>query len=56
MQKRIQPPGLRVVGFLQTLYSRAVSERTIVDSPAFLKHGLAEKIAVCAYTTHDPIK
>jgi hypothetical protein len=48
--------GLRVVGFLQTFYSRAVIQRTIVDSPAFLEHSLAEKIAVCAQTTRDPNK
>jgi hypothetical protein len=42
--------GLRVVGFLQTFYSRAVIQRTIVDSPAFLEHG------VCAQTTRDPNK
>ncbi len=35
--------GLRDVGIL---YSRAVIQRTIYVSPAFLKHGLAEKIAV----------
>ncbi len=45
--------GLQVVGFLQTFYSRAVIQRTIGDSPTFLKHGSAEKIAVCAHTTHD---
>jgi hypothetical protein len=38
---------LRVVGFLETFYSRAVIQRKIVDSPAFLEHGSAEKIAVC---------
>jgi hypothetical protein len=48
--------GLRVVGFIQTFYSRAVIQRTIVDSPAFLEHGSAEKIAVCAHTTSDPNK
>jgi hypothetical protein len=48
--------GLRVVGFLQIFYSRAVIQRKIVDSPAFLEHGLAEKIAVCAQTTRDPNK
>jgi hypothetical protein len=30
--------------------------RTIVDFPAFLKHGSAEKIAVCAHTNLDPYK
>jgi hypothetical protein len=34
-------------------YSRAVIQRTIVDSPAFLKHGSAEKIRVCAHTNGD---
>ncbi len=36
--------GLRDVGIL---HSRAVIQRTIVDFPAFLEHGLAEEIAVC---------
>jgi hypothetical protein len=48
--------GLRVVGFLQSFFSGAVIQRTIVDSPAFLEHGAVEKIAVCAHTTHDPNK
>jgi hypothetical protein len=34
--------GLRDVGIL---YSRAVIQRTIDVSPAFLEHGAAEKIA-----------
>jgi hypothetical protein len=41
---------LRIVGFLQIFYSQAVIPRTIVDFPAFLEHGSAEKIAVCAQT------
>jgi hypothetical protein len=45
--------GLRIVGFL---HSQAVISRTIVDFPAFLEQGLAEKIAVCAHTTRDPNK
>jgi hypothetical protein len=48
--------GLRIVGFLQIFYSLAVIPRTIVDSSAFLEHGLAEKITVCAHTTRDPNK
>jgi len=48
--------GLRFAGFLQTFYSQAVIPRTIVDSPAFLEHGSAEKIAVCARTIRDPNK
>jgi hypothetical protein len=48
--------GLRIVGFLQIFYSQAVMSRTIVDSPAFLEHGSAEKIAVCGHTTRDPNK
>jgi hypothetical protein len=48
--------GLRIVGFLQTFYPQAVISRTIVDSPAFLEHGSAEKIAVCGHTTRDPHK
>jgi hypothetical protein len=43
--------GLQDVGILQILYSQAVIQRTIVDSPAFLDHGLAEKITVCTHTT-----
>ncbi len=48
--------GLRVVGFLLTFYSRAVIQRTIVDSPAFVEHGSVKKIAVCAHSTRDPNK
>ncbi len=46
--------GLRVVGFL--FYPWAIIQKTIVDSPAFLEHGLADKIAVCAHKTSDPNK
>jgi len=42
--------GLRDVGILQIFYSQAVIPRKIVGSPAFLEHGLAEKIAVCDHT------
>ncbi len=35
---------------------QAVIPRTIVDSPAFLEHGSAEKIVVCAHTPRDPNK
>ncbi len=38
------------------LYSWAVSQRTIDVSPAFLEHGLAEKIAVWAHANRDPNK
>jgi hypothetical protein len=48
--------GLGIVGFLQIFYSQAVIPRTIVDSPTFLEHGSAEKIAVSAHTTCDPNK
>jgi hypothetical protein len=48
--------GLRIVGFLQIFYSQAVIPGTIVESPAFLEYGSAEKIVVCAHTTRDPIK
>ncbi len=44
--------GLRDVGIL---HSRAVVQRTIVVSTAFLEHGSAEKIAVCAHN-RDPNK
>jgi hypothetical protein len=43
--------GLRNVGIL---YSQAAIQRPIVDFPAFLETGLAEKIAVCDHTTRDP--
>jgi hypothetical protein len=45
--------GLRNDGIL---YLQAAIPRTIVDSPAFLKHGSAEKIAVYGRTTRDPNK
>jgi hypothetical protein len=45
--------GLRIFGFL---HSQAVILRTIVDFPAFLDHGSAEKITVFAHTTRDPNK
>jgi hypothetical protein len=48
--------GLLDVGVLQICYSRAVIQRTIVDFPAFLEHGSAEKIAVCGLTNRDPNK
>jgi hypothetical protein len=48
--------GVRDVGYLQIFYSGAVIQRTIVDSPAFLETGLAEKIAVCAHTIRLPKK
>ncbi len=48
--------GLQIVGFLQIFYSQAEILRTIVDSPAFLEHGSAEKTVVCAHTTRDPNK
>jgi hypothetical protein len=38
--------GLRIVGFL---HSQAVISRTIVDFPAFLEHGSAEKGGLCTY-------
>jgi hypothetical protein len=38
------------------LYLQAAIQRTIVDSPAFLEHGSAEKIVVCGHTTRDPNK
>jgi hypothetical protein len=37
--------ALQDVGIFQIFYSRAVIQRTIVDSPALLETGLAEKIA-----------
>jgi hypothetical protein len=48
--------GFRDVGIFQIFYSRAVIQRTIVDFPAFLEHGSAEKIAVGAHTNRDPNK
>jgi hypothetical protein len=44
------------VGILQIFYSRAVIQWTIVDFPAFLEHGSAEKIAIGAHTTCVPNK
>ncbi len=41
----------RLLTILQTFYSRVVIQRTIVDFPAFLEHGLAEKIAVSVHTS-----
>jgi hypothetical protein len=37
--------GLRVVGILHIFYSRAVIQRQIDASPAFMEYGLAKKIA-----------
>jgi hypothetical protein len=48
--------GLRDVRILQIFYSPAVIQRTIVDSPACLETGLAEKVAVCDPTTRLPKK
>jgi hypothetical protein len=48
--------GFRVVGILQIFYSRAVIQRTIDVSPAFLEHGSAEKIAVRLHANSDPNK
>jgi hypothetical protein len=40
--------------FFKYKYSiRAVIQRTIVDFPALLEHGSAEKIKVCAHTNRD---
>jgi hypothetical protein len=41
---------------LLVFYSQAVISRTIVDFPAFLEHGSAENIMVCAHATRDPNK
>jgi hypothetical protein len=38
------------------LFSRAGIQRTIDVSPAFLEHGLAEKISVWAHANRDPNK
>jgi hypothetical protein len=46
--------GLLDIGIFHIFYSRAVLQRTIVDSPAFLEPCLAEKIAVCAHTRYNP--
>jgi hypothetical protein len=42
--------------YLQIFFSQAVIQGPIVDSPAFLETGLAEKISVCDHTTRDPNK
>jgi hypothetical protein len=39
---------------LQIFNSQAVIQGKVVVFPAFLEHGLAEKIAVCAHTNLDP--
>jgi hypothetical protein len=38
--------------FFKIFYSRAVIQRTVVESHTLLEHGFAEKIAVCAHTNH----
>jgi hypothetical protein len=38
---------------VRLFYSRAVIQRTIVDLLAFLEHGLAETIAICAQTNRS---
>jgi hypothetical protein len=44
--------GLRDVRvFKKIFFSQAVIQKPIVDFPAFLETGLAEKIAVCDHTT-----
>jgi hypothetical protein len=45
--------GLWEVGIV---FSRAVTQRKSVYFPAFLEHGSAEKISVCAHTNRDPKK
>ncbi len=45
--------GLREVGIL---HSRAVMQRTLVVSLAFLEHGSAKKIAVYTHANRDPNK
>jgi hypothetical protein len=51
--KRIHYFGLDC-GMLE--YERAEIQKTIVNFPAFLEHGSAEKIAVCAHTNRDSNK
>jgi hypothetical protein len=41
--------GSRDFEILQIFYSRTAIQRTIVNFPAFLEHGSAEKLAVCAH-------
>jgi hypothetical protein len=41
--------GLWIVVFLQIFYSQAVIPKIIDEYPAFLEHGLAEKIEVYAH-------
>jgi hypothetical protein len=38
------------------ILSQAVTQRTIVDFPAILDHGLAKKIGVRAHANGDPNK
>jgi hypothetical protein len=43
-----------MLDFLQIFFSQAVFQRPIVDIPAFLETGLAEKIVACDHTTPFP--
>jgi hypothetical protein len=58
LKKKPQRVALVWFGLLDVgiFYSRTVIQRTIVDFPAFLDHGSAEKIAVCSHANHDPNK
>ncbi len=44
--------GWRDDGIFQVFYSRAILKRTIVDSPAFLEPGLAERLR-CVLIQHS---
>jgi hypothetical protein len=57
-EKICQSAGLFWFGFQDVgiFYSRAVIQRTIDVSPAFLEHSSVEKIAVGAHANRDPNK
>jgi hypothetical protein len=44
--------GLQDDEICQIFFTPAVLQRTIVDFPAFLEPGLADKTVGCAQTTH----
>ncbi len=43
-------------GMMEFFTYKPQSHEQFVDSPAFVEHGSAEKIAVCGHTTRDPNK
>jgi hypothetical protein len=49
-------PFLLGLGEVEIFYSQVIIQRTVVVFSAFLEHGSAEKIAVCAHSNRDPNK